>query len=92
MTQLSDSYTATMPDWLTTSFFTPELQRHILKEHGYSDESEVQLMRTMEDLYLIDFVELQLKYKDGFSKVYEVVLLLSLAAYLKKFMVIQPGD
>ena len=63
-----------MPDWLATLFFTPELERHILEEHGYSDELEVRLMRTKEDLQLIDFVELQLKSKDGFSKADEVAL------------------
>ena len=92
MTQLSDSYASTMPDWLTTLFFIPELERHILEEHSYCDESEVTLMRTMEDLHLIDFVELQLKSKDGLAKAYEIALSSGLAAYLQKFMVIQPGD
>ena len=92
MIQLSDSYVSIMPDWLTTLFFTLELERHILEEHGYSDELEVRLMRTMEDLYLTDFVELQLKSKDGFSKAYKVALSSGLAAYSQKFIVIQPGD
>ncbi|CAB4023398.1 Hypothetical predicted protein [Paramuricea clavata] len=57
---LSNSYASTMPNWLTTRFFTPDLERHILEEHGYGDESGVRMMRTMDDLHLIDFVELQL--------------------------------
>ena len=65
---LSNSYTSTMSDWLTTLFLTLDLERHILKEHGYGDESGVRMMRTMDDLHLIDFVELLLKSKDAFPK------------------------
>ena len=50
------------------------------------------MMRTMDDLHLIDFVELQLKSKDGFSQAYDTVVASGLADYLKKFVVIQPGD
>ena len=81
MIQLSDNHASIMPDWLTTLFVTPELERHILEEHGYSDELEVRQMKTMEDLHLIDF-----------SKAYEVALSSGLAAYLQKFILIQPGD
>ena len=49
-------------------------------------------MRTMDDLHLIDFVELQLKSKDGFSQTCNIVMSSGLAAYLKKFIIIQPGD
>ena len=49
-------------------------------------------MRTMEDLRLIDFVELQLKSKDDFSTAYDKVMSSGLERYLKKFLVIQPGD
>ena len=89
---LSNSYASTMPNWLTTRFFTPDLERHILEEHGYGDESGVRMMRTMDDLHLIDFVELQLKSKDGFSQAYDTVVASGLADYLKKFVIIQPGD
>lgn len=81
-----------MHNWLTTLFITPELKRHIIEEHGYGDESGVRIMRTMDDLHLIDLVELQLKSKDGFSKAYDIVVASGLADYLKKFVVIQPGD
>ncbi|XP_028410469.1 uncharacterized protein LOC114533084 [Dendronephthya gigantea] len=92
LTMLGSSYASTMPNWLTSLFFTPDLQRHILEEHGYSDESGVRLMRTMDDLHLIDFVELQLKSKDGFSQAYKIAMPSGLSAYLKKFIIIQPGD
>ena len=84
LTLLSSSYAQVMPSWLTTSFFTPDLERHILGEHGYRDDSSVRHMRTMEDLYLVDFVELQLKTKEGFSKAFEITLSSGLDSYLKK--------
>jgi hypothetical protein len=33
MALLSSTYSSTMPQWLTKSFFTPDLERHILEEH-----------------------------------------------------------
>ena len=81
-----------MPSWLTTPFFTPDVQQHILEEHSYCDDSAVRLMRTMEDLYLFDFVELQLKSQVGFAKAYDIALSSGLESYLKQFLVIQPGD
>ncbi|CAB3998876.1 Hypothetical predicted protein [Paramuricea clavata] len=46
----------------------------------------------MEDLHLIDFVELELKSKGGFSKAYDIAMSSGLEKYLTKFLVIQPGD
>ena len=88
MKLLSNSYFSTMNDWATKQFFTPELERHILEEHRYGDETGVRLMKTMEDLHLIDFVELQLKSKEGFSKAYDKDLSSGLETYLRKFVVI----
>ena len=38
---LSNSYASSMPSWLTSLYFTLELQRHILEKHTYCDDSEV---------------------------------------------------
>ena len=92
LTLLSNSYASSMPSWLTSLYFIPELQRHILEEHTYCDDSDVRRMRTMEDLHLVDFVELQLKSKDDFSKAYDVVMSSGSETYLKQFLVVQPGD
>ena len=89
MKLLRNSYSSTMNDWATTQFFTPDLERHILEEHSYGDETGVRLMRTMEDLHLIDFVELQLKSKEVFSKAYDIALSSGLETYLRKFIIIQ---
>ena len=92
LTLLSNSYASSMPSWLTSLYFSPELQRHILEEHTYCDDSDVRRMRTMEDLHHIDFVELQLKSKDDFSKAHDVVMSSGFETYMKQFLVIQPGD
>ena len=49
-------------------------------------------MRTMDDLHLISFIELQLKGKGGFANAYDVALASGLEKYLKKFVVVRPGD
>ena len=89
---LSNTYTTTMPQWLTKSFFTPDLERHILDEHLYCDDSGVRHMRTMDGMHLINFIELQLKSKEGFATAYDIALAGGLKDYLKRFVVVQPGD
>ena len=49
-------------------------------------------MHKMDDLHLLDFVELRLKSKGDFDTAYDVAMHTGLAAYLKKFIVFQPGD
>ena len=80
------------PEWITKSFFCPELERHILEEHNYCSNSEVRSTTNMENLLLVNFVELQLKSKDDFATAYDIALDAGLKQYLKKFVVIQPGD
>ena len=46
----------------------------------------------MDDLHLLDFIELRLKSKADFDAAYDVIMSTSLAAYMKKFLVFQPGD
>ena len=46
----------------------------------------------MDDLHLLDFVELRLKSKGDFDTAYDVAMHTGLAAYLKKFIIFQPGD
>ena len=48
-------------------FFNPELQHQRLNTHQYSENDNVQTMRKMDDLHLVDFVELQLKSKEDFN-------------------------
>ena len=49
-------------------------------------------MRKMDDVHLVDFVELELKGKEPFGIAYDVALASGLKSYLKKFVVLQPGD
>ena len=92
MQNISSSYASVMPDWLTQAFFNPELQRQRLNTHQYSENDNVQTMRKMDDLHLVDFVELQLKSKEDFNTAYDIALSAGLDDYAKKFIIFQPGD
>lgn len=92
MSLLGKCYASTMPEWLTREFFTPEVERHIIDEHLYCDDDAVRHMRSMEDLHLLNFFELQLKSKEGFATAYDIALSTGLKQYLKRFVVLQPGD
>jgi hypothetical protein len=46
----------------------------------------------MDDVHLVDFIELELKGKEPFGIAYDVALATGLKSYLKKFVVLQPGD
>ena len=92
MHDISNSYASVMPDWLTESFFNPELERQRINIHQYCDNDNVRTMRKMDDLHLVDFIELRLKSKADFEAAYDVIMSTGLAAYMKKFLVFQPGD
>ena len=92
MQSISSSYASVMPDWLTQAFFNPELQCRRLNTHQYSENDNVQTMRKMNDLHLVDFVELQLKSKEDFNTAYDIALCAGLGDYAKKFIIFQPGD
>ena len=68
---LSNTYSSTATQWLMKLFFTAKLERHIL-EHPYCNDGRVCLMKTMENLHLINFVELQLKSKEGVVDAYDI--------------------
>ena len=55
---MSTTYSSVIPLWLTRTFFNSESERH--EEHQYSDDRSVRHIRTMKDLSLVNFVELQL--------------------------------
>ena len=82
MHNISESYASVMPDWFTGA----------INIHQYCDSDNVQKMRKMDDLHLLDFVELRLKSKGDFNTAYDVAMHTGLATYLKKFIVFQPED
>ena len=84
MQNMSCSYASVMPNWLTEAFFNPELQCQRLNTHQYSENDNVQTMRKMDDLHLVDFVELQLKSKEDFNAAYDIALSAGLGDYAKK--------
>ncbi|XP_015755582.1 PREDICTED: uncharacterized protein LOC107335130 isoform X2 [Acropora digitifera] len=92
MHNISNSYASVMPNWLTESFFSPELERQRINIHQYCDNDNVRTMRKMDDLHLLDFIELRLKSKTDFDAAYDVIMSTGVAAYMKKFLIFQPGD
>lgn len=92
MHDISNSYASVIPDWLTESSFNPELEKQRINIHQYCDNYNVRTMRKMDDLHLLDFIELRLKSKADFDAAYDVIMSTGLAAYIKKFLVFQPGD
>ena len=89
MPNTSSSYASVMPDWLTQAFFNSELQCQRLSTHQYLENDNVQTMRKMDHLHLL---ELQLKSKEDFNTAYDIALSAGLDDYVKKFINFQPGD
>ena len=89
---LGQTFSSIMPEWLTKQFFNPESERTRLSEHQYCEDNSIRTLRRMDDLHLIDFVELQLKSRQDFTAAYDIALSSGLKEYLKKFVIIQPGD
>ena len=92
MHDISQTYASQMPDWLTQAFFDPDLQRQRINTHQNCKSDNVRTMRKMDNLHLLDFVELRLKSIHDFEAAYDIVLSTGLAAYMRKFVLLQPGD
>ena len=72
-------------------FFQPELERNRLTIREYCESASVRTMRMMENLYLVDFVELQLKSKESFKQAFDIVLKTNIKQYIQKFVLVQPS-
>ncbi|KAL9974746.1 hypothetical protein ACROYT_G011827 [Oculina patagonica] len=92
MYKLAFTYSAAMPGWVRDTLFNPELEIHRLAVHEYCENDSIRTMRQMTDVHLLDFIQLTLKSKNDFEAAFDVVLSTKLAEYLKRFLIIQPGD
>ena len=92
MRRLRDTYAATMPDWLTESFFDPLMTRHRLNAHEYYQSRNVQQLRSFDNLYLLEFKELPLKSLENFQTAVDWMLESNLKYYLEKYCILLPGD
>ena len=92
--KLAFTYATIMPQWISDTFFNPELERHRLALHEYCENDSVRTMRHMKDVHLVEFFELTLKSKNDFAAAFDAILSTKLAdyMYLKEFLVFQPGD
>ena len=57
-----------MPSWIRERFFQPEMERNRLSAHEYSQSTDAQLLRQMNDLQLVDFLELPLKTQANYKE------------------------
>ena len=57
MHTFSKSFSENMPDWIRDVFFDPEIVRHRLDVHPYQHSQNVKKMRSLTNLYLIEFTE-----------------------------------
>ena len=92
MEQLSDTFANNMPNWLTSAFFDPDMERKRLAIHMYQQSDDVRTMRFMDNLHLLHFIELPLKVVTGFQAAIENLLNTKVADYIKKHIVPIPGD
>ena len=92
MSTLSLIFAASMPSWIKERFFDPEAERHRLSVHDYQEFENIRVMRSMDHSFLIDSLELPLKSYSNFFEAVQHALDMGLAEYLKKFIIINPGD
>ena len=84
MQRIAESFASTMPDWIRTSFFDPEMEKQRLSTHMYQQSDDISTLRSLDNLHLIDFIELTLKGNDGFETAMNNLLKSNLADYMKK--------
>ena len=90
---LSTTFASSMPFWIRTAFFDPEMERSRVKVHDYQQhQTGVQAMRKMDGCKLIDELELPLKGFNDFYKAAHHAVSKGLSLYLSKFICPQPGD
>ena len=91
MSQISQTYSSCMPE-MTTPFFDPLMERKRLEAHDYGASADIQQLRKIENVHLIDFVKLPLKSKDNYLQALDIVVKSRLKDYLKHFHVLLPAD
>ena len=70
-----------MPDWIRTTSFHAAMERVRLSAHIYQRSDDVRTMRSLDNLYLLDYIELSLKGTSGFQKVLDNLLETTMTLY-----------
>ena len=73
MNNLSSTYASSMSDAVTTQFFHPETVRHRLETHQYKESDNVQYIRKLDNLYLVEFQECRLKNIKDYKKALQIL-------------------
>lgn len=91
MKRIGRTFSDCMPDWLIKTFFDPESERHRLQTHMYHESDNLRKMRSLDNLYLVDFTEQPLKSQRNFEEALDIGCS-SLGRYMERFAVLVPGD
>ena len=86
------TFASTMSPWLRECFFDPKMVKQRLNAHEYQQSENVQKPRSMDNLYLLEFKELSLKNYKGFEDGIKFFTESKFSKYLKRLLVIFPGD
>ena len=81
-----------MPSWIRERFFQPEMERNRLSAHEYSQSTDAQLLRQMNDLQLVDFLELPLKTQANYKEAIKLLTNSAAKEYIEKYHLILLGD
>ena len=91
MAYLTQSYAATMPDWVVSKYFDQEAERHRLLLHDYQ-QTEIQEMKSMDNTKLIDSLHISLKSYEDLLTAFKHMLSNGLEIYLNHFLAPLMGD
>ena len=86
------TFATTAPVQLTQQFFDPHMERLRLTTHMYGEGNNVRQLRGVENTFLIDCTPQPLKSYANYGEAAQIYLATPLAEYLKKIIVLIPGD
>ena len=70
---------------LKSEFFHPETVRHRLETHQYKESDNVQHMRKLDNLYLVEFQECKLKNINNYKKAMDILFATKVRDYASKY-------
>ncbi|XP_065061436.1 uncharacterized protein LOC135688497 [Rhopilema esculentum] len=93
LSSLSTTFASSMPYWIRTAFFDPEMERSRIEIHDYQEhQTGERAMRKMDGCKLIDELEIPLKGFHNFRQAACHAIDNGLDSYLSNFICPQPGD
>ena len=81
-----------MSESIRSIFFNPETVRHRLETHQYKESNNVQQMRKLDNLYLVEFQECRLKNVHDYRKALKMLFATKVRDYAQKYALFILGD